>query len=63
MLLFILSKTPIAKIKKESAQQYNLIFEHLPKEQTKHNTMYCIIIKILKEHYSYFFYFTLPLSN
>ena len=47
MLLFILLKAPIAKIKKQSAQQFNLRFEHLPKEQTKHNTMYYIIIKIL----------------
>ena len=40
MLLFILLKAPIAKIKKQSAQQYNLRFEHLPKEQTKHNKVY-----------------------
>ena len=40
MLLFILLKAPIAKIKKQSAQQYNLRFERLPKEQTKHNRMY-----------------------
>ena len=57
MLLFILLKAPIAKMKKQSTQQYNLRFKHLPKEQTKHNTMYCIIIKILKEHCSYFFLF------
>ena len=47
MLLFILLKAPIAKMKKQSTQQYNLRFKHLPKEQTKHNTMYYIIIKIL----------------
>ena len=43
-LLFTLLKAPIAKIKKQSTQQYNLRFEHLHKEQTKHNTMYCITI-------------------
>ena len=56
MLLFILLKAPIAKIKKQSAQQYNLRFERLPKVQTKHNTMYCTIIIILKEHCSYIFF-------
>ena len=62
-LLFILLKAPIAKIKRQSAQQYNLRFKHLHKEHTKHNAMYCIIIKILKEHCSYFFYFALTLNN
>ena len=57
MLLFILLKAPIAKIKKQSAQQYNLRFERLPKEQTKHTRMYFTIIVILKEHCSYFFLF------
>ena len=57
MLLFILLKAPIAKIKKQSAQQYNLRFERLPKEQTKHNRMHFTIIIILKGHCSYFFLF------
>ena len=37
MLLFILLKAPIAKMKKQSAQQYNLRFETLPHNETKHN--------------------------
>ena len=40
MLLFILLKAPVAKIKKQSAQQYNLRFETLPHYETKHNKMY-----------------------
>ena len=40
MLLFILLKASIAKIKKQSAQQYNLRFEKLPHYETKHNKVY-----------------------
>ena len=49
MLFFILLKAPMAKIKKQSAQQCNLRFKTLPHYETKHNKVYEVIFKILKE--------------
>ena len=60
---FYFIKSINSKNKNRKFTMYNFLFEHLLKEQTKHNVMYYIMIKILDGHCSYMMYFTLTLKN
>ena len=47
--LYILLKVSIAKIKKRRCTMYNFLFEMLLLNETKHNKVYCVILKILED--------------